>query len=222
MSASLSRRLAAEALGSCLLAATVIGSGILAVNLSGGNDGVALLGNTLATAAILYVLVGTLGPVSGAHFNPAVTLVAALRGDIRPVEAVAYAALQIAGCIAGAMLAHAMFDLALIQAATTNRAGPAKMLAEGAATFALVFAILGGMRHRPSDMPAIVALVITAGYWWTSSTSFANPAITVARSLSDSFAGIRMADVAGFVAGQLAGALLAWIAGGWLFGRRPQ
>ncbi len=222
MYASLSRRLAAEALGSCLLAATVIGSGILAVNLSGGNDGVALLGNTLATAAILYVLVGALGPVSGAHFNPAVTLVAALRGDIRPAEAVAYAALQTAGCIAGAMLAHAMFDLALIQAATTSRAGPAKMLAEGAATFALVFAILGGMRHRPSDMPAIVALVITAGYWWTSSTSFANPAITVARSLSDSFAGIRMADVAGFVAGQLAGALLAWIAGGWLFGKKLQ
>ena len=222
MYASLSRRLAAEALGSCLLAATVIGSGILAVNLSGGNDGVALLGNTLATAAILYVLVGALGPVSGAHFNPAVTLVAALRGDIRPAEAVAYAALQTAGCIAGAMLAHAMFDLALIQAATTSRAGPAKMLAEGAATFALVFAILGGMRHRPSDMPAIVALVITAGYWWTSSTSFANPAITVARSLSDSFAGIRMADVAGFVAGQLAGALLARIAGGWLFGKKLQ
>ncbi|MEQ1608170.1 MAG: aquaporin [Hyphomonadaceae bacterium] len=222
MYASLSRRLAAEALGSCLLAATVIGSGILAVNLSGGNDGVALLGNTLATAAILYVLVGALGPVSGAHFNPAVTLVAALRGDIRPAEAVAYAALQTAGCIAGAMLAHAMFDLALIQAATTNRAGPAKMLAEGAATFALVFAILGGMRHRPSDMPAIVALVITAGYWWTSSTSFANPAITVARSLSDSFAGIRMADVAGFVAAQLAGALFAWIAGGWLFGKKLQ
>ena len=215
------RRLAAEGLGSCLLSATVIGSGILAVALSGGNDGVALLGNTLATAAILFVLVATLGPVSGAHFNPAVTLVMMLRGDIRRDHAALYMVIQIAGCIVGAVLAHAMFELPLIQAGTADRSGAAKILAEGAATFALVFAILGGLRHRPQDIPAIVALVITAGYWWTSSTSFANPAITIARGLTDSFAGVRMQDVPGFVIGQLAGALAAWILGGWMFGRKP-
>lgn len=217
----LSRRLAAEGLGSCLLTATVIGSGILAAGMSGGNDSVALLGNTLATAAILYVLVATLGPASGAHFNPAVTLVALLRGEIRPWPAALYVALQIIGCAAGAILAHAMFELPLIQAGTADRSGAAKVLAEGAATFALVFAILGGMRHRPQDMPAVVALVIAAGYWWTSSTSFANPAITIARSLTDTFAGIRMQDAPGFIGGQIAGALAAWIVGGWIFGRKP-
>jgi glycerol uptake facilitator-like aquaporin len=220
MTADLPRRLFAELLGACLLAATVIGSGILAVQLSGGNDGVALLGNTLATAAILYVLVSTLGPVSGAHFNPAVTLVMLLRGDTRPSDAFVYVLVQVTGCVAGAMLAHAMFDLPLIQQGAADRSGAGRMLGEGAATFALVFAILGAIRHRPNDIPAIVALVITAGYWWTSSTSFANPAITIARALTDSFAGIRMADVPGFVAAQLAGAMLAWLAGGWLFGRK--
>ena len=219
MPANLPRRLFGELLGSCLLAATVIGSGILAVQLSNGNDGVALLGNTLATAAMLYVLIATLGPISGAHFNPAVTLVMLLRGETRPADAIAYIALQIAGCIAGAILAHAMFDLPLIQQATHDRSGFSRMLAEGAATFALVFAILGGVRHRPNDLPAIVALVITAGYWWTSSTSFANPAITLARALSDTFAGIRPQDAPGFILAQLAGAGLAWLAGGWLFGK---
>jgi len=220
MTVSLPRRLFAELLGACLLAATVIGSGILAVQLSAGNDGVALLGNTLATAAILYVLAAILGPVSGAHFNPAVTLVMLLRGETRPADATLYIPLQIAGCILGAVLAHAMFDLPLIQQSIADRSGMGRILAEGAATFALVFAILGGIRHRPNDIPAIVALVITAGYWWTSSTSFANPAITIARALTDSFAGIRIADVPGFIAGQLAGAMLAWLAGGWLFGRK--
>ena len=215
------RRLAAEGLGACLLGATVIGSGILAVSLSTGNDGVALLGNTLATAAILFVLVGTLGPVSGAHFNPAVTLVMLLRADIKAGPAALYIAAQIIGCMAGAILAHAMFELPLIQAGAADRSGGPKMLAEAAATFALVFAILGGLRHRPQDIPAIVALVITAGYWWTSSTSFANPAITIARSLTDSFAGIRAQDVPGFVGGQFAGAVAAWALGGWLFGRKP-
>lgn len=215
------RRLAAEGIGSCLLSAVVIGSGILAVTLSGGNDGVALLGNTLATAAILFVLVGTLGPVSGAHFNPAVTLVMLLRGDLKPAHAALYIIVQIAGCLAGAMLAHAMFDLPLIQAGAADRSGASRVLAEAAATFALVFAILGGLRYRPQDMPAIVALVITAGYWWTSSTSFANPAITLSRSLTDSFAGIRLQDAPGFIIGQLAGAATAWILGGWLFGRKP-
>jgi glycerol uptake facilitator-like aquaporin len=222
MTANLTRRLFAELLGSYLLAATVIGSGILAVQLAGGNGGVALLGNTLATAAMLYVLVATLGPVSGAHFNPAVTLVMLLRGETRPADAALYVPLQIAGCVLGAILAHAMFDLPLIQHSIADRSGAGRILAEGAATFALVFAILGGIRHRPNDIPAIVALVITAGYWWTSSTSFANPAITIARALTDSFAGIRMADVPGFIAGQLAGAMLAWLAGGWLFGKKAQ
>lgn len=216
----LPKRLLSELLGACLLTAVVIGSGILAVQLSAGNDGVALLGNTLATAAILYVLVATLGPVSGAHFNPAVTLVMLLRGDTRPVDAALYIPLQIAGCVLGAILAHAMFDLPLIQQSIADRSGAGRILAEGAATFALVFAILGGIRHRPNDIPAIVALVITAGYWWTSSTSFANPAITIARALTDTFAGIRLADVPGFIAGQIAGAMLAWLAGGWLFGKK--
>lgn len=220
MTSDLPRRLFAELLGSCLLAATVIGSGILAVQLSGGNDGVALLGNTLATAAILYVLVSTLGPVSGAHFNPAVTLVMLLRGDTRPAAAALYVLLQVSGCILGAILAHAMFGLPLIQEASTNRAGGGHLLGEVAATFALVFAILGAIRHRPNDVPAIVALVITAGYWWTSSTSFANPAITLARALSDTFAGIRPADAPGFIAAQFSGAIMAWLAGGWLFGKK--
>lgn len=221
MTATLPRRLFAEFLGSCLLAATVIGSGILAVQLSAGNDGVALLGNTLATAAILYVLVGTLGPVSGAHFNPAVTLVMMLRGDARPPDAALYIPLQVAGCIVGALLAHAMFGLPLIQEGMADRSGTGKLLGEAAATFALVFAILGAIRHRPADVPAMVALVIAAGYWWTSSTSFANPAITIARAMSDTFAGIRPADTPGFIAAQFSGAILGWLAGSWLFGRKP-
>ena len=219
MQDSLLRRLFAELLGSCLLAATVIGSGILAVQLSGGNDGVALLGNTLATAAILYVLVGTLGPVSGAHFNPAVTLVMMLRSAVSARDAALFIPLQIAGCVLGAILAHAMFDLPLLQEAAADRSGAGRLIGEAAATFALVFAILGAIRHRPNDVPAIVALVITAGYWWTSSTSFANPAITIARAMTDTFAGIRMMDVPGFILAQVSGAILAWLAGGWVFGR---
>lgn len=220
MQDTLLRRLFAELLGSCVLAATVIGSGILAVQLSGDNDGVALLGNTLATAAILYVLVGTLGPVSGAHFNPAVTLVMLLRGAARPADAALYIPLQVIGCILGAILAHAMFGLPLLQEGMTDRSGAGRLLGEAAATFALVFAILGAIRHRPNDIPAIVALVIAAGYWWTSSTSFANPAITLARAMTDTFAGIRPADAPGFITAQLSGASLGWLAGGWLFGRK--
>ncbi len=212
-------RIAAEFLGALILAATVIGSGILAASMSDGNAGVALLGNTLATAAMLYVLVATLGPVSGAHFNPVVTLVMAIRRNIGPVEALAFVLVQIAGCVAGAMLAHGMFDLPLVQTGGADRSGFARILAEGAATFALVFAILGGIRHRPADLPAIVALVIAAGYWWTSSTSFANPAITIARSLTNTFAGIRPEDVAGFVFGQLTGAITALAAATWLFAK---
>jgi glycerol uptake facilitator-like aquaporin len=208
--------MASEALGSTLLAATVIGSGILALELSGGNDGVALLGNTLATAAMLYVLVAALGPVSGAHFNPVVTLIARLHGEIGASEALARVGVQVTGCIAGAWLAHAMFDQPLIQLSATERSGISLMLAEGVATFMLVFAILAGRRFRVADMPAIVALTIAAGYWWTSSTSFANPAITLARSLSDTFAGVRPVDAPGFIASQFIGGLAAHALGSWL------
>ena len=213
------RRLFAEFLGSLLLAGVVIGSGILAADVSGGNVGVALLGNTAATAAILWVIVATMGPVSGAHFNPAVTLAFALRGEIGPAMSLAYVAVQIVGCVAGGWLAHAMFELPLIQVSETDRSGLAKVLAEGVATFALVFAIFGAIRHAPKAVPAAVALTIAAGYWWTASTSFANPAITVARALSDTFAGVRPADVPGFVLGQLAGAVLAVGVCSVLFGR---
>jgi glycerol uptake facilitator-like aquaporin len=168
-----------------------------------------MIGNTGATAAMLYVLITMLGPISGAHFNPAVTLVSVLRGELRPVLGLAYVPAQIIGCVAGAVLAHAMFELPLIQTGQTTRAGAGQILSEGAATFALVLTILGVMRQRPQAIAVAVALVITAGYWWTASTSFANPAITIARALSDTFAGIRPADVPGFIAGQMAGALIA-------------
>lgn len=209
----------AEFIGSALLTGVVIGSGVLASRLADGNDAVALLGNTLATAAILYVLVTILGPISGAHLNPAVTLVSALRREISIGIALAFALLQIIGCVAGAMLAHAMFDLPLLQTAMIGRAGPSQLLSEGVATFALVFAILGGVRFRPQALPAIVALVIAAGYWWTASTSFANPAITVARAMSDTFAGIRPADAPGFIAAQFVGALAAYGVGAVLFAK---
>ncbi|MEZ6012606.1 MAG: aquaporin [Hyphomonas sp.] len=213
----LARRIVAEFLGSAMLAGVVIGSGILAVALSGGNDGVALIGNTAATAAILWVLVAVLGPVSGAHFNPAVTLAFAVRREIDLSATMIYMLVQVIGCIAGAILAHAMFELPLIQIAATDRSGAAKMLSEGIATFALVFAIFGAIRYAPKAVPAAVALVITAGYWWTASTSFANPAITVARALSDTFAGVRPADVPGFVIAQALGALLATGISAFLF-----
>lgn len=210
MTIGLGRRLLAEALGSAMLTGTVIGSGILAERLSGGNDAVALIGNTAATGAILFVLITALGPISGAHFNPAVTLVMALRREIHVASALAYAPLQIAGCISGALLAHAMFELPLLQLSTHVRAGDAQILSESVATFALVFTILAVTHWKPSAIPAAVALVITAGYWWTASTSFANPAITIARALTDTFAGVRPADAPGFIAGQFAGALAAW------------
>lgn len=215
----LTRRLMAEFLGSLLLAGVVIGSGILAERLSGGNDGVALIGNTLATGAILFVLVTTLGPVSGAHFNPAVTLVMTLRRELTVREAGFYVVMQVVGCVVGAWLAHAMFELPILQLATTDRSGPAMMLAEGVATFTLVFAILGAVRWRPEATPATVALVITAGYWWTASTSFANPAITVARAMTDTFAGVQFSDVPGFIAAQFVGAVLALAVSSVLFGK---
>jgi glycerol uptake facilitator-like aquaporin len=211
------RKLLAEGLGSMLLAGVVIGSGILAERLSAGNDGVALLGNTLATAAILFVLIVTLGPVSGAHFNPVVTLVMALRRELAAKDAALYVPIQIVGCVGGAWLAHAMFELSILQTAATDRSGWARMLAEGVATFTLVFAILGSVRWRPDAVPTTVALVITAGYWWTASTSFANPAITIARAMTDTFAGVRPLDVPGFVVAQIVGALLAAAVGRVLF-----
>ena len=217
MTIGLGRRLTAEALGSILLTGTVVGSGILASRLAGGNDAVALLGNTAATGAILFVLISALAPISGAHFNPAVTLVMVLRREISWPAALAYLPVQVGGCILGAWLAHAMFELPIIQASTHIRAGSAQMLSEGVATFALLFTILGVSRWRAEALPAAVALVIVAGYWWTASTSFANPAISIARAMSDTFSGIRPDDVPAFIIAQIAGALVAWLVCSLLF-----
>jgi glycerol uptake facilitator-like aquaporin len=205
----MSRALFAEGLGSFFLFATVVGSGIMADSLAGGNVAVALLGNTLATAAILFVLITMLGPISGAHFNPAVTLVFALRREIAPGLALAYAAAQFAGGILGVWSAHLMFDLPILQWGTTARTGTGQWAGEAIATFGLVLTILATLEARREWVPVSVALFIAAGYWFTSSTSFANPAITLARALSDTFAGIAPADVPGFVVAQIAGALAA-------------
>ncbi|MGH1422132.1 MAG: aquaporin [Hyphomonas sp.] len=210
------RKVFAEWLGSMILAATVIGSGIMAANLAGGNDAVALIGNTAATGAILYVLIVGLGPISGAHFNPAVTLAFWLRGEMSIGSSIAFVLAQIIGCILGALLAHVMFDLSVIQLSTHERAGVGQVISEGAATFMLVFAILATLRWRPSAVPAAVALTICAGYWWTASTSFANPAITIARALSDTFAGVRPGDVPGFILGQIIGSIFAVYTVKWL------
>ncbi len=206
---ALQRSLWAEGLGSSLLFATVIGSGIMAQRLSGGNVAVALLGNTMATGAMLFVLITMLGPVSGAHFNPAVTLVMRLRQAISTPAALTYGAAQLAGGVLGVWCAHAMFDLPVWQVSHHIRTGTGQWLGEGIATFGLVLTILGTVQTRAAWVPASVALYITAAYWFTSSTSFANPAITIARSLSDTFAGIAPANVAGFIASQIVGALTA-------------
>jgi glycerol uptake facilitator-like aquaporin len=211
------RRLAAEALGSFFLFATVIGSGIMAENLSGANDAIALLGNTVATGAMLFVLITMLGPVSGAHMNPAVSLVAASRGDLRWTDAAAYIGTQLAFGIAGAWAAHLMFDLPTLQLSVKARTGLGQWTGEAIATFGLIVTILGTVHHRREWVPASVALYITAAYWFTSSTSFANPAITVARSLSDTFAGIAPHDVPLFIIAQLLGAALAALTARWLF-----
>jgi glycerol uptake facilitator-like aquaporin len=215
----LAQRLAAEGLGSFFLFATVIGSGIMAESLSGGNVAVALLGNTLATGAILFVLITMLGPISGSHMNPAVSLVAASRGELRWIDAVAYISVQLALGILGAWAAHMMFDLPMLQFSVKARTGAGQWLGEGIATFGLVLTILGTVKHREAWVPASVALYITAAYWFTSSTSFANPAITVARSLSDTFAGIAPHDVPMFIAAQLTGAAAAAMLARWLFPR---
>ena len=209
MTAPLPRRLAAEGVGAFFLFATVIGSGIMAETLSAGNDGVALLANTIATGAILFVLITMFGPVSGAHMNPAVSLVAALRRELSWRDAGAYAIAQLSFGIAGAWAAHLMFERPVLQVALKARTGFGILAGEAIATFGLILVILGTVRHRPQAVAASVALYIVAAYWFTSSTSFANPAITLARSLSDSFAGIAPAGVPAFVAAQLLGALLA-------------
>ncbi len=213
----MSKRLWGEALGSFFLFATVVGSGIMAEQLSGGNVAIALLGNTIATGAILYVLITMFGPVSGAHFNPAVSLVMRLRGDCCWKGLAATVAVQIGAGVLGVWAAHAMFDLPIWQLSQHSRTSAGQWLGEFIATFGLLLTILGTAKHRPEAVPASVALYITAAYWFTSSTSFANPAITITRSLSDSFAGIAPPDVPGFIAAQLAGALAAHFAAKRLF-----
>jgi glycerol uptake facilitator-like aquaporin len=214
-------RLAAEGVGSFLLFATVIGSGIMAEHLSRGNDGVALLGNSVATGAILFVLITMLGPISGAHMNPAVTLVSASRRDLSWGDAAAYIAAQLAFGILGAWAAHLMFDLPTLQLSVKARTGLGQWAGEAIATFGLILTILGTVRHRPERVPASVALYIVAAYWFTSSTSFANPAITIARSLSNSFAGIAPHDVPLFIAAQLIGAACGAGLANFLFDRSP-
>jgi glycerol uptake facilitator-like aquaporin len=205
----LARRIAAEGIGSFFLFACVIGSGIMAEHLAQGNDAVALLGNTLATGAMLFVLITMLGPISGAHMNPAVSLVAASRGELAWRDAAAYIAAQLVSGILGAWAAHLMFDLPMLQLSVKGRTGLGQWTGELVATFGLILTILGTVRFRREWVPASVALYITAAYWFTSSTSFANPAITVARSLSNTFAGIAPRDVPLFIAAQLIGAGLA-------------
>ncbi|NML73320.1 aquaporin family protein [Rhizobium sp. S-51] len=204
-------RLLGEGLGTLLLLATVIGSGIMGGTLSGGNVAIALLGNTVATGAVLVVLITMLGPISGAHFNPAVTLVMLMAREISVREAVLYVLVQVFAAVAGVWLAHAMFDLDIWQVSEKVRSGGGQWLSETVATFGLVTTILLTRRFRPDHVAVSVGLYITAAYWFTASTSFANPAVTLARSVSNTFAGIRPGDVAPFVAAQLLGMLLAWI-----------
>ena len=211
------RALLAEALGSLLLFATVIGSGVMAERLAGGNVAIALLGNTLATGAILFVLITMFGPVSGAHLNPAVTLVMRLRGHLTTRMAFGYVTAQLAGGILGVWLAHAMFDLPILELSTKARGGAGQLIAEAVATFGLLLTILGTTQVRPTAVAASVALYITAAYWFTASTSFANPAVTLARTLSNTFAGIAPDCVAPFIAAQLAGMAAALVVAAKLF-----
>jgi len=214
---TLGRRLLAEALGTGLLVATVVGSGIMAERLAGGNGAVALLCNSIPTGAILVVLVSVFGPLSGAHFNPAVTLVFAARRSFPWRDVLPYVLVQCAGGVLGTVVAHLMFDLAPIAVGTTARTGASQWLAEAIATFTLVTAILGGIRHAPQAVPWLVGLTITATYWFTSSTSFANPAVTLARGLTTTFAGIALSHVPGFVLAQLIGAGVGAMAAAALF-----
>ena len=211
----LPRRLTAEALGTALLVATVVGSGIMAEGLT-RDAALALLGNTLPTGAILVVLITILGPISGAHFNPAVTLIFALKRELTPRDALLYIVVQIAGGIVGTMMAHAMFALPLLDASLKMRTGGAQWLAESVAVFGLVATILAGVRFERSSVPWLVGLYITAAYWFTSSTSFANPAVAIARSMTNTFSGIRPTDLPGFIAAELCGAVAALMLMSWL------
>ena len=215
----LPRRLAAEALGTGLLVATVVGSGVMAERLT-EDVAIQLLGNTIPTGAILVVLIAVLGPVSGAHLNPAVTLAMRLRGALPVREALLYVAAQLAGGALGTVAAHLMFEMAPVTVSLRVRTGPAQWFAEGVATFGLLLAILGGLRTRPEAVPWLVGLYITAAYWFTASTSFANPAVAAARALTDSFSGIRPLDVPMFALAQCAGAVAGVALGGWLWGER--
>lgn len=218
---TLSRRLAAEAVGTGLLVAAIVGSGIMADQLT-DDLAVALLANAVATAAALTVLIASLAPVSGAHFNPAVTLAFLIRREISRIEAFAYAVAQIAGGVAGTVLAHLMFELTALAGATAVRTGGGQWLAESVAAFGLVATILIAQRYRPRDTAWLVGLYISAAYWFTASTSFANPAVAIARGFTDSFTGIRPEDVPAFIAAELGGAVLATLAVGWLIGRQPR
>ena len=210
------RAIAAEGLGTALLVATVVGSGIMADSLT-ADTALALLGNTIPTGAILFALITVLGPISGAHFNPAVTAVFALRRELDWPLAASYIAAQVLGGILGSILAHLMFELPALQLATHVRTGAAQWLSEAVATFGLVAVILGGLQAKPQAIPALVGLYITAAYWFTASTSFANPAVTIARALTDTFSGIRPLDAPAFIIAQFAGALLALALASWLF-----
>ena len=221
MTANLARSVAAEATGTALLVAAVIGSGIMAQSLAGGNVALALLANTLSTGCILVVLILMLGPVSGAHFNPAVSVVFAMRKELDLSRLAAYIVAQIAGAVAGAVLAHAMFEQPPFQLSTHARTGAAQWLSEIVATFGLVGTILGVSRVGLAATASAVGLYISAAYWFTSSTSFANPAVTIARSLTDTFAGIGPAGVPWFVGAQLVGAALGAAYFGWLLGAAP-
>jgi glycerol uptake facilitator-like aquaporin len=213
----IARRLAAEALGTGFLLAAIVGSGIMAERLCGGNIGLALLANTLATSAALVVLIAIFAPVSGAHFNPAVTLVFALRRDVPPMLAAGYVIAQLAGALGGVWAAHLMFAAPVFEISTKLRDGPAQVFSEFVATFGLIGTIAGALRFQPAWTPALVGLYIGAAYWFTASTSFANPAVTIARALSNSFAGIAPHSAPGFIAAQLAGAVTGYVAFGWLF-----
>ena len=209
MTFSTAQRLGAEALGTAFLLAIVVGSGVMGETLAGGNTAIALLGNTVATGAGLYVLILIFGPVSGGHFNPAVTLAFLIRRDIGLAMAGAYVGVQILGAVSGVFLAHAMFDLEILQVSNKARTGMGQALGEATATFGLVLTILGALRFRPESVAAAVGLFITAGYWFTSSTSFANPAVTIARTLTDTFSGVRPADAPAFLLAQFFAAALA-------------
>jgi glycerol uptake facilitator-like aquaporin len=218
----LPRRAVTEFLGTWLLVATVVGSGIMAERLAGGNVAVALLGNTIATGAILVVLIAILAPISGAHFNPAVSLIFAIAGELPVASFVVYVAAQVAGGIGGTVTAHLMFDLPIVQVSPHMRAGGGQVLSEIVASFGLIATILGCRRFRPALMPGAVALFVVAGYWFTASTCFANPAVAIARSLTDTFSGIRPVDVPWFIGAEIAGAVMAALLFRWLLGEARQ